>query len=43
MVGLAEGLAEGLETQFWRVDDGRMRWLAVELPETAAVTGELLP
>jgi O-methyltransferase involved in polyketide biosynthesis len=41
--GTVVALAEGLETQFWRVDDGRMRWLAVELPETAAVTGELLP
>ncbi|MGQ0626241.1 MAG: class I SAM-dependent methyltransferase [Sporichthyaceae bacterium] len=30
-------LGEGLETQFWRVDNGRVRWFSVELPETAAV------
>jgi O-methyltransferase involved in polyketide biosynthesis len=41
--GAVVALAEGLETQFWRVDDGRMRWLGVELPEAAAVSGELLP
>lgn len=35
-------LGEGLETQFWRVDDGRVRWLTVELPETAAVRGAVL-
>jgi O-methyltransferase involved in polyketide biosynthesis len=36
-------LGEGLETQFWRVDDGRVRWVTVELPETAAVQRRLLP
>jgi O-methyltransferase involved in polyketide biosynthesis len=36
-------LGEGLETQFWRVDDGWVRWLTVELPETAAVRAALLP
>jgi O-methyltransferase involved in polyketide biosynthesis len=36
-------LGEGLETQFWRVDDGRVRWVTVELPETAEVAAELLP
>lgn len=35
-------LGEGLETQFWRVDDGRVRWLTVELPETAAVRADAL-
>ncbi|MGQ0630449.1 MAG: class I SAM-dependent methyltransferase [Sporichthyaceae bacterium] len=35
-------LGEGLETQFWRVDNGRVRWLSVELPETAAVRQALL-
>jgi O-methyltransferase involved in polyketide biosynthesis len=24
-------LGEGFETQFWRVDDGRLRWLALDL------------
>lgn len=36
-------LGEGLETQFWRVDNGRVRWFTVELPETAAVREALLP
>jgi O-methyltransferase involved in polyketide biosynthesis len=36
-------LGEGLETQFWRVDDGRVRWVTVELPEAAAVQRQLLP
>lgn len=35
-------LGEGLETQFWRVDNGRVRWFSVELPETAAVRRALL-
>jgi O-methyltransferase involved in polyketide biosynthesis len=35
-------LGEGLETQFWRVDDGRVRWLTVDLPETAEVRRRLL-
>ncbi|NLU71320.1 class I SAM-dependent methyltransferase [Streptomyces sp. HNM0575] len=41
--GTVVTLAEGLETQFWRVDNGRARWLCVELPETAAVRARLLP
>jgi O-methyltransferase involved in polyketide biosynthesis len=36
-------LGEGLETQFWRVDNGRVRWLTVDLPETIAVRRRLLP
>ncbi|MCH6160391.1 class I SAM-dependent methyltransferase [Streptomyces marispadix] len=41
--GTVVTLAEGLETQFWRVDNGRARWLCVELPETAEVRTRLLP
>lgn len=41
--GTVVALGEGLETQFWRVDDGRVRWLTVDLPETLAVRRELLP
>ncbi|MBO8193574.1 class I SAM-dependent methyltransferase [Streptomyces oryzae] len=41
--GTVVALAEGLETQFWRVDNGRARWLCVELPETAEVRRALLP
>jgi O-methyltransferase involved in polyketide biosynthesis len=35
-------LGEGLETQFWRVDNGRVRWFTVDLPETAEIRGRLL-
>ncbi|WP_419757536.1 class I SAM-dependent methyltransferase [Acidisoma sp.] len=31
--GLVVSLGEGLETQAQRVDNGRMRWLSVDLPE----------
>jgi O-methyltransferase involved in polyketide biosynthesis len=41
--GTVVALGEGLETQFWRVDNGRVRWLTVDLPETLAVRGQLLP
>lgn len=36
-------LGEGFETQFWRVDDGRLRWLSLDLPEMVAVRREVLP
>jgi O-methyltransferase involved in polyketide biosynthesis len=36
-------LGEGLETQFWRVDDGRVRWITVDLPETVELRRRLLP
>ncbi|MFE4971407.1 class I SAM-dependent methyltransferase [Kitasatospora sp. NPDC056651] len=36
-------LGEGLETQYWRVDNGRARWLSVDLPDSVALRGELLP
>ena len=36
-------LGEGLETQLWRVDDGRVRWLTVDLPEVIGLRRELLP
>lgn len=35
-------LGEGLETQFWRLDNGRVRWFTVELPQTAALRARLL-
>ncbi|GAA0631446.1 class I SAM-dependent methyltransferase [Sporichthya brevicatena] len=35
-------LGEGLETQFWRVDNGRVRWFTVDLPETAEVRRKLV-
>ena len=36
-------LGEGFETQFWRVDDGRLRWLTLDLPEVVAVRRGVLP
>ncbi len=36
-------LGEGLETQAWRVDNGQVRWLTVELSETARLRRALLP
>lgn len=41
--GTVVALGEGLETQFWRVDDGRVRWLTVDLPESVKVRNRLLP
>ncbi len=36
-------LGEGLETQFWRIGDERLRWISVDLPESIAVRRRLLP
>ncbi|MDH6140050.1 MULTISPECIES: class I SAM-dependent methyltransferase [Kitasatospora] len=36
-------LGEGLETQYWRVDNGRAQWLTVDLPESVALRERLLP
>lgn len=36
-------LGEGLETQFWRVDNDQVRWLAVDLPESISLRRQLLP
>ncbi len=41
--GTVVALGEGLETQFYRVDNGRVRWLMVDLPETVEVRRQLLP
>jgi O-methyltransferase involved in polyketide biosynthesis len=41
--GQVVALGEGLETQFWRVDNQRVRWLSVELPEVAELRDRLLP
>ena len=41
--GTVVALGEGLETQFWRVDDGRIRWLTVDLPEVVELRDRLLP
>ncbi|MFI8459873.1 class I SAM-dependent methyltransferase [Kitasatospora sp. NPDC085464] len=36
-------LGDGLETQYWRVDNGRARWLSVDLPDLVALREKLLP
>lgn len=36
-------LGEGLDTQFWRVDNGAVRWLSVDLPEVIDARRRLLP
>ena len=41
--GTVVALGEGLETQFWRVDDGCVRWVSVDVPETVEIRRRLLP
>jgi len=41
--GTVVALGEGLETELQRVDDGRVRWVGVDLPETVAIRRRLLP
>ena len=41
--GLVIALGEGLETQFWRLDNGRVRWLTVDLPVTLDLRRQVLP
>ena len=41
--GTVVALGEGLETQFWRVDDGRPCWVTVDVPEILDLRGRLLP
>jgi O-methyltransferase involved in polyketide biosynthesis len=40
--GVVVSLGEGLETQSRRVDNGRMRWLTVELPDAIRLRGRFL-
>jgi O-methyltransferase involved in polyketide biosynthesis len=41
--GMIVALGEGLDTGFWRVDNGRVRWLAVDLPEVIELRSRWLP
>ncbi len=41
--GTVVALGEGLETQFRRVDNGRVRWLSVDVEEAVALRDRLLP
>jgi O-methyltransferase involved in polyketide biosynthesis len=41
--GIVVSLGEGLETQRQRVDNGRMRWLTVDLPDAIRLRERFLP
>ena len=41
--GFIISLGEGLDTQFWRIDNGKMRWLSVDLEESITLRKTLLP
>lgn len=41
--GTVVALGEGLETQFWRVDNGQVHWVTVDLPEAIELRRSLLP
>jgi O-methyltransferase involved in polyketide biosynthesis len=41
--GTVVALGEGFETSFWRVDNGMVRWLTVDLPASVALRQQLLP
>jgi O-methyltransferase involved in polyketide biosynthesis len=41
--GTVIALGEGLETQFWRVDNGRVDRVTVDVPEAIALRERLLP
>ena len=41
--GTVVALGEGLETQFWRLDNGRVRWLTVDLPAVLDLRRRVLP
>jgi O-methyltransferase involved in polyketide biosynthesis len=40
--GTVVALGEGLETQFWRVDDGQVQWIGVDLPAAGALRRAVL-
>jgi O-methyltransferase involved in polyketide biosynthesis len=41
--GTVVALGEGLETQFWRVNNGHVRWVSVDLPQVIELRRRLLP
>ncbi len=41
--GTVVALGEGLETQFWRLDNGRVHWLSVDLPAVQDLRHQVLP
>jgi O-methyltransferase involved in polyketide biosynthesis len=41
--GTVVALGEGLETQLWRVDNGCVHWVTVDLPEVVRLRRQLVP
>lgn len=41
--GTVISLGEGLDSQFWRVDNGSMRWISVDVAESIEVRKRFLP
>lgn len=41
--GQVVALGDGLETQCYRVDNGKVKWFSVDLPETMALRTRLIP
>lgn len=41
--GTVVALGEGLETQFWRIDDEHVKWIGLDLPEVVALREVMLP
>jgi len=41
--GQVVALGEGLETQFYRLDNGLLRWLSVDLPEAIQIRSHFIP
>lgn len=41
--GTIISLGEGLDTQFWRIDNGKLRWISVDVAEAIDVRTRFLP
>ncbi len=41
--GTVVALGEGLETQFWRIDDEHVQWIGLDLPEVVELREAMLP
>lgn len=41
--GTIVSLGEGLDTQFWRVDNGLLNWFSIDVPEAIDVRNHFLP
>lgn len=41
--GTVVALGEGLETQFWRIDDEHVKWIGLDLPEVVELREIMLP